>query len=225
MLIGGFQKFTLSDFPGKSAAIIFTRGCNFRCPWCHNHELIDPCIHNLPGENPPPDSLSIVRFLEKRAGLLDGVVITGGEPTIQDGLLDFIRMIRMIGYMVKLDTNGSRPEVLADLINEGLVDYFAMDIKAPFEKYSILAGKQVDLDSIRRSIELLAGSGIQHEFRTTHVPDLLSESDILDLSSLVPPGSNWKVQKYRKQQEKIGESQVTQIPEPENPDLLLHFSL
>ncbi|MCK4539369.1 MAG: anaerobic ribonucleoside-triphosphate reductase activating protein [Candidatus Krumholzibacteria bacterium] len=223
MLIGGFQKFTLSDFPGRSAAIVFTRGCNFRCPWCHNHELIDPFIRNLPGESSPPDALSIIRFLEKRVDLLDGVVITGGEPTIQEGLQAFLRTVKALGYMVKLDTNGSRPEVLVDIIDEGLVDYFAMDIKAPFEKYDILAGKRVDLDSIRRSIELLAGSGIQHEFRTTHVPDLLSESDILDLSSLVPPGSKWKVQKYRDHQKKTGEPHIAPTPEPENPELFLHF--
>ncbi|MBU8922446.1 MAG: anaerobic ribonucleoside-triphosphate reductase activating protein [Bacteroidales bacterium] len=225
MLIGGFQKFTLSDFPGRSAAIVFTRGCNFQCPWCHNHELIDPCVHDLPGESSPPDSLSIIRFLEKRAGLLDGVVITGGEPTIQKGLQDFIHRVRTLGYMVKLDTNGSQPEVLADLIDKGIVDYFAMDIKAPFYKYGILAGKQVDLDSIRRSIELLACSGVPHEFRTTHVPDLLSESDILDLSSLVPPGSRWTVQKYREHPEKTGEPHITSTPESQNPELFLHFSL
>ena len=223
MLIGGFQKFTLSDFPGISAAIVFTMGCNFRCPWCHNHELIDSFTHDLPEKSSPPDCLSIVRFLEKRAGLLDGLVITGGEPTIQEGLQDFIRMVKALGYLVKLDTNGSRPEILSDLIDAKLIDYFAMDIKAPFEKYDILAGKHIDLDSIRRSIELLAGSGIQHEFRTTHVPELLSESDILDLSSMVPSGSKWKVQKYRKPPEKSGAAHIAPFFEPEDPGLLLHL--
>jgi pyruvate formate lyase activating enzyme len=135
MKIGGLQKFSLLDYPGKISAVVFTQGCNFRCPYCHNPELVDPerfqeCI--------PEDE--IFAFLETRRGKLEAVTVTGGEPTIQNGLSSFVRRIKDMGFMVKLDTNGSRPEVLEELIRHKLIDYIAMDIKAPLEKYEAVTG-------------------------------------------------------------------------------------
>ena len=193
MLIGGFQRFSLSDFPGRSCAIVFTQGCNFRCPWCHNASLI-------PGSSRTKTTFSedlILGFLASRAGMLDGVVITGGEPTVQHHLPDFARRIKSLGYAVKLDTNGSLPRMLSRLLGAGLVDYVAMDVKAPLGRYSALAGIQTPTEAIAESISLIAGSGVGHEFRTTLVDGMLSESDIPAIRSLLPPGSKHKIQKYR----------------------------
>ncbi len=193
MLIGGFQRFSLSDFPGRSAALVFTQGCNFKCPWCHNASLIpcSPVTETVFSEDP------ILEFLVSRAGMLDGVVITGGEPTVQPDLPDFARRIKSLGYAVKLDTNGSRPRMLSRLFGEGLVDYVAMDVKAPIVRYSALAGIQAPVEAVSESISLIAGSGIGHEFRTTLVDGMLSESDIPAIRSLLPPGSKHRIQKYR----------------------------
>ena len=193
MLIGGFQRFSLSDFPGRSAAIVFTQGCNFRCPWCHNAALIP---REPRGETVFSDDL-ILGFLASRAGMLDGVVITGGEPTIQQDLPDFARRVKSLGYELKLDTNGSVPRMLSRLLEAGLVDYVAMDVKAPFGRYPALAGIQTPPEAVSESISLIAGSGIAHEFRTTLVDGMLSESEIPLIRSLLPPGSKHRIQKYR----------------------------
>lgn len=193
MLIGGFQRFSLSDFPGRSSAIVFTQGCNFRCPWCHNASLI-------PGAPRTKTAFSedlILGFLASRAGMLDGVVITGGEPTIQSDLPDFARRMKSLGYAVKLDTNGSLPRMLSRLLGAGLVDYVAMDVKAPIDRYAALAGIKTPAEAIAESISLIAGSGVEHEFRTTLVDGMLSESDIPAIRSLLPPGSKHKIQGYR----------------------------
>ncbi|MCU0638626.1 MAG: anaerobic ribonucleoside-triphosphate reductase activating protein [Candidatus Krumholzibacteria bacterium] len=193
MLIGGFQRFSLSDFPGRSAALVFTQGCNFRCPWCHNASLI-------PGSPRTENTFSedlILGFLASRAGMLDGVVITGGEPTLQPDLPDFASRMKSLGYAVKLDTNGSQPRMLSRLLAAGLVDYVAMDVKAPFGRYSVLAGIQTSVEAVAESISLIAGSGVGHEFRTTLVDGMISESDIQAIRSLLPPGSKHRIQKYR----------------------------
>lgn len=193
MLIGGFQRFSLSDFPGRSAALVFTQGCNFRCPWCHNASLIP----RTPRAEIAFSEDLILEFLASRAGMLDGLVITGGEPTVQPDLPDFARRIKSLGYEVKLDTNGSHPRMLSRLLVEGLVDYVAMDIKAPFGRYSALAGIETPTEAIAESISLIAGSGVGHEFRTTLVDGMLSESDIPAIRSLLPPGSKHRIQRYR----------------------------
>jgi len=154
MKIGGLQKFSLLDYPGKISAVIFTQGCNFRCAYCHNPELVDPerfqaCI---PEEE-------VFAYLKKRRGLLEAVTVTGGEPTIQKGLIPFIRRIKAMGYLVKLDTNGSMPEVLEELIRQKLIDYIAMDIKAPLEKYEDVIGVPVNWEIIRQSIDVIKESG------------------------------------------------------------------
>lgn len=166
MLIHGFQKLTLLDFPGKVACTIFIAGCNFRCPYCHNSELIGTKI------DPVTDSAEFLRFLEKRKGTLDGVAITGGEPLLNPELPALIKDIRSLGYPVKLDTNGSLPGRLAPLLSDGLLDYVAMDIKNSPEKYAAAIGlpaDRFDLSPVCESVRLLMSSGVDYEFRTTVV--------------------------------------------------------
>ncbi len=202
MKIGGFQKFSLSDFPGHTAAIIFTQGCNFRCSWCHNSRLIT----TLPNAETLIPEEEVMGFLRARSRQLDGVVLTGGEPTIQKGLTGFIRSLRDMGLMIKLDTNGSNPEVLNSLIHEGLLDYIAMDIKAPMDIYSRLTGIELPIEKITKSLGIISGSTVKHEFRTTYVKNLLSEADIRKIASIIPPGSPHRVQKYRKTENRLPES-------------------
>ncbi len=191
MKIGGLMPLSLSDFPGRVAAVIFTQGCNFRCPFCHNGNLI-------PMDREPGDLLreeEIFSLLAARCGKLGGVVISGGEPTLQPDLPDFLLALKELGYAIKLDTNGSRPEVLARVLP--LVDYVAMDLKAPLPCYARLAGVAVAPKKIRQSIELLAASGVEHEFRTTAVEPLLDQRDLDEIFALVPVGSKYRVQPFR----------------------------
>ena len=175
-IIGGIQKTTLVDFPGKVAAIVFTQGCNFRCGYCHNPELLE---HSKNSDFNKNDFLD---FLKTRIGKLDGVVITGGEPTLQKGLYDFIKEIKSLGFAVKLDTNGTNPIIVEKLINDNLLDYIAMDIKAPFDKYTKITGVGVDIENIKRSIELIKNSSVDYEFRTTVLKSQLSLMDLFLVS-------------------------------------------
>jgi len=179
MKIGGFVKSSLVDYPGKVAAVIFTQGCNFRCAYCHNRRLVYP---ELFGEEIVFEE--IFSFLEKRRSLLDGVVFCGGEPTLQDDLCEKILKVRSLGYAVKLDTNGSRPEILAEALP--LLDYLAMDIKAPFGPgYSRVCGVEVDEWEISRSMLLIRASGVNYEFRTTVDPRFLSADDIVSIRAML----------------------------------------
>ena len=164
MTIGGFQKLSLTDFPGHLAAIVFTRGCNFRCPYCHNPELVDPGRYT----SPVPDE-EVFRFLKSRRGQLDGVVVTGGEPTVHADLPQLLRRIQELGFAVKLDTNGSRPDRIQSLVEERLLDYVAIDIKASALAYESAAGVAVDHKAVRRSVELVISSHVRHELRLTVV--------------------------------------------------------
>ena len=193
MNIGGFQPFTLSDFPGRTAAIVFVQGCNFRCPYCHNRQLWPP-KSDVATNTTENDVLS---YLRQRQGCISGLVITGGEPTLQTDLVNFIREVRRLGLAVKLDTNGSRPEVVETLFKEELVDYIAMDVKAPYTKYDLLCGGTVDESAIRKSIRIIAGSDIRHHFRTTFYPALLSESDLKSIRKMLPPTSDYCIQTYQ----------------------------
>lgn len=174
MTIAGLQKMTLLDFPGKVACTVFLQGCNFRCPFCHNSGLLDA---------KGTDCLSqeeLLAFLQKRAGLLEGVCITGGEPTLQKDLPELLRAIKALGYAVKLDTNGTRPEVLKSLVDQALVDYVAMDIKNSPERYAETAGiTKLDLAKIEESMVFLMRVGVPYEFRTTVVQQLHSTEDVL----------------------------------------------
>lgn len=179
MNIAGVQKVTLLDYPGKVACEIFTQGCNFECPFCQNSSLIP--ITNT-GEFSEEE---IFEYLNLRKNILDGVVITGGEPTVQKDLKSFIKKIKDLGLLVKLDTNGGNPKVLQELIDEDLVDYVAMDIKNIFNKYNITAGKKINLDNIKKSIEILKASKIDYEFRTTIIKEMHSLDDIVSICKLV----------------------------------------
>ena len=191
--IGGFQPFSLSDFPGRAAAILFTQGCNWRCPFCHNRSLWT----RTPPEPPIKTAAEVYAFLKERQGRLGGLVVTGGEPTLQEELSGFLGGVKSLGLAVKLDTNGSRPEVVEALLAAELVDYIAMDVKAPVEKYDQLCGCPVDMDAVRRTMALIADSGRPHHFRTTFYPDLLSEADIEEIQDLIPPRSELKLQAYQ----------------------------
>ena len=197
MRIGGLQKFSLIDYPDKFSCIIFTQGCNFRCFWCHNPELVYPHLFK--------DTISenyVFSFLESRKNELEAVVVTGGEPTIQPDLVEFIEKIKKMGYLVKLDTNGSNPHILEKLLKNKLVDYVAMDIKAPPEKYPLLIGKDIDVSLIFKSIEVIENYSLDYEFRTTFVPFLLSEDDIEKIKKLVKDKRKYRVQSYREVREK-----------------------
>ncbi|CAG34794.1 anaerobic ribonucleoside-triphosphate reductase activating protein [Desulfotalea psychrophila] len=191
MRIGGLQKFTLSDYPGVPAAIIFTQGCNYRCPFCHNGNL-------LPMQGSEEIEVEeVLSWLRERQGKLDGVVITGGEPTLQADLGSFICQIREMGYKIKLDSNGSHPEVLEKLLDQGLIDFVAMDVKAPAAKYSRLCGVKVNLEHIEQSMEIIAKSGVEHLFRTTYVEAFLDEADLAEIRGLIPTGSTYVQQSFR----------------------------
>ncbi len=177
MRIAGLQKLTLLDFPEHMACTVFTHGCNFRCPFCHNAALVVEDDGAEYGEE------EFFTFLNKRRGILDGVVITGGEPLMAKGIEDFIRRIKGMGVMVKLDTNGSFPERLSALLAENLVDYVAMDIKALPEKYETAVGVPVKIEHILESVALLRTSGVPHEFRTTVVKGIHTEEEIVAIAS------------------------------------------
>ncbi|MBU1077298.1 MAG: anaerobic ribonucleoside-triphosphate reductase activating protein [Spirochaetes bacterium] len=188
MKIGGLLKFSLIDYPGKIAAVIFTQGCNFRCPFCHNSELVLSELYGtLYSEQ------NILKLFNSRKGFLEGVVITGGEPTIQEGLADFLKEIKRSGFSVKLDTNGSNPDVLNNLITRKLIDYIAMDIKAPFDKYDTVTDSDVNIDDIRSSIGIIESSGLEYEFRTTVVQPFLNIKDLQTMGTYFKDKSRYKI--------------------------------
>lgn len=192
MRIDGLQKMTLLDFPGKVACTVFTGGCNFRCPFCHNALLVT----KLP-EKPDYSEDEILSFLEKRTGLLDGVAITGGEPLLNPDIADFIRKIRSMGYAVKLDTNGSFPERLKAIVGEGLVDYVAMDIKNRKEKYAETIGlKNLDLSKIEESVEFLKSGAVDYEFRTTVVEQFHTVEDIRAAAEWISGAKRYFLQNF-----------------------------
>ena len=215
MFISGFHKTTLLDYPGCIAAAIFTGGCNFRCPFCHNSGLVqDPFKEGLVPED------EVLAFLDKRKKILKGVCITGGEPTLQPDLPDFIGKVRKMGYRVKLDTNGYRPEVLRELLESGLLDYAAMDIKNCPEKYGAAAGLippgnagGFELGKIEESIKLLLDGQIDYEFRTTVVKELHTVEDIAAIGAWVKGTPAYYLQKFEDSGHIIGEGYHEPDPE------------
>ncbi len=179
MRISGLQKMTLLDYPGKIACTVFLGGCNFRCPFCHNGELLDGSAETIMEEQ------ELLNFLSKRKGLLDAVCVSGGEPTLQAGLPDFFQKIKAMGYLTKLDTNGSRPEILKELVRRNLVDYVAMDIKNAPDRYAQTAGAAVQLDKIEESIRFLAEDHVDYELRTTVVAQLHDDESIQQMGQWV----------------------------------------
>lgn len=192
MLIKGIQKLTLLDYPGKTACTLFTGGCNFRCPFCHNSELV---LAPNDVESIPEDE--VYAFLKKRRSLLDGVCITGGEPTLQSDLIEFIEKLKSFGYAVKLDTNGYEPEKLKKIMDSGMVDYIAMDIKSSPRNYARIAGiKELDFSRIERSVKLISNSSIEHEFRTTVVNQLHSKQDFIEIGRWLKGEERYFLQQF-----------------------------
>lgn len=186
------MKTSLIDYPGKLSAIIFTTGCNFRCPYCHNPELVLPekFLPAIPEQE-------ILSFLRQRRKYLDAVTVTGGEPCIQHDLQEFLGRLKEMGYLVKLDTNGSIPDMLKDIIEARIVDYIAMDVKAPAGKYKYIAGIETDIEKIKKSISLILNCGQAYEFKTTVVKGLLQKDDFEEIGSLVKGARLLFLQKFK----------------------------
>ena len=191
MKIGGFQKISLSDYPGTICAVVFTQGCNFRCPYCHNPELVDPDRYS-----PLIDEAEVLAFLKKRRGKIEAVTLTGGEPTIQRDMKRFLSLLRKMGFRIKLDTNGSRPDVLKKIIDQELIQYVAMDLKGPLNHYGRIVCAKAQTADIIHSIDLIRSSGIEREFRTTAVLTLLNPDDVLETARLIAPTDRYILQTF-----------------------------
>ena len=193
MVISGLQKLTLLDYPEHTACTVFTPWCNWRCPFCHNASLV-----LRPDSQPLIDPEELFAFLRKRHGLLDGVAVTGGEPTLQKDLPDFLRRIKDAGFDVKLDTNGTHPAMLRQILSEGLADYVAMDIKAGRDNYPAVTGTlRPGLDAVEESAGLLMASGVAHEFRTTVVRELHTEADFEDIAQWLRGEKRYFLQSFK----------------------------
>ena len=189
MRIGGFNKLTTQDFPGNLACIIFTNGCNFDCDYCYNRDLVESHAPEISEEE-------IFSYLNQRKNMLDGVVISGGEPTIWNDLIPFMEKIKELGLKIKLDTNGYRPELLKEILDKNLVDYIAMDIKALFNEYYKIVNRKLDTDKLIESINLIKKSKVDHEFRTTIIKGFHTIED-LDKIVEVIDGSPYYLQNFR----------------------------
>lgn len=194
MQISAVQKLTLLDFPGRTACTIFTPGCNFRCGYCHNAEFVLPEKIEKIKDSFIPEAAAF-NFLEKRKGLLDGVCVTGGEPTMQSDITDFFTKVRELGFATKLDTNGSRPEVVKELLGKNLLDYIAMDIKASPEKYKDLVGIEI-ADKVTETRDLIMQSGIDYEFRTTVVRELFDENEFKKTLEFIRGAKRYALQNF-----------------------------
>ncbi len=199
MNIQGYQKLTLLDFPGKTACTVFTGGCNLRCPFCHNAGLVRT---PLAEQNATEEVLG---YLAQRRGILDGVCVTGGEPLLQPDLADFLRDVRDLGYAIKLDTNGTLPDRLADLLGQGLVDYVAMDVKSSPQGYDLATGATVDVAVYDRSIRLLRDSGLPHEFRTTAVGGIHTPADFAAIGQWLAGADAYYIQRFVDSGQLLGE--------------------
>lgn len=208
--IKGLQKTSLIDYPGRVCCVIFFGGCDFHCPFCHNTELV-----LNPEKLPAIPEEEFLGFLTKRKKWLDGVVLGGGEPCIQQGLPGFIRKIKNLGFLVKLDTNGSKPEMLERLLKEKLLDYVAMDIKASLEKYDQAAGVKVNKNTVQRSIDLIRNSGVEYEFRITVLPRLHSKQDLFSIGKWLRGSRRFFIQQFRNEKTLNPEFQKEDVFKPE----------
>jgi pyruvate formate lyase activating enzyme len=189
MQLGGIVKSTLLDYPGQIACVLFTLGCPYDCFYCHNRELVD-------GKGPLLGIETVRKFLTSRQGLLQGVVISGGEPTLQPDLIEYCSHLKEKDFKVKLDTNGSSPEVVEELIFLRLVDYIALDVKAPWQRYGEICGKRADPSKVQKTLSLLKDSDIWWETRTTIAPTL-GKSDLLQIANQMPKVPLWRLNRYR----------------------------
>ncbi len=192
--IGGLQKFTLIDYPGKLACTVFLTGCNFRCPFCYSSELVLP---EKIKKQPKISEKEFFTFLKEKKGLLEGIVLCGGEPTLNKDLPDFIKKIKKFGYLIKLDTNGSSPQLLKMLIDENLIDYIAMDIKLPKERYPEIFGKSVKIEDIEESIKILKEGKVDYEFRSTILPKIHTKKDIIKMAEWIKDAKIYYLQQFR----------------------------
>lgn len=191
MNIGGLQQTSLLDYPNQISAIIWTIGCNLHCPFCYNKDIVEGNVHSIPEKE-------VLTFLKKRQGMLDALVITGGEPLLQSDITNFIQKVRQLNYLVKIDTNGMFPEQLNVLLENELIDYVAMDIKAPKQKYPLLSGvKTLDLLDIESSIKLIQKKAPDYEFRTTFVPQLLTKEDIVEIAHWLQGSQRFYLQQFK----------------------------
>lgn len=194
MLIKGLQKLTLLDYPGKCACTVFTFGCNMRCPFCHNSSL----VIKREGDDYAVSEEEFFKFLNSRKGILDGVALTGGEPLLQPDIEDFLKKIKELGFLVKLDTNGTSPKKLESLIEAGLVDYVAMDIKNSPEKYPLTVGvKDFDIAPVKESVKLLLSGNVDYEFRTTVCKELFTLEDFEKISEWIFGAKNYYLQGFK----------------------------
>ncbi|VVB74483.1 7-carboxy-7-deazaguanine synthase [Candidatus Tiddalikarchaeum anstoanum] len=190
VIIKGFIESSFIDYPGKIACVIFTAGCNFYCHYCHNPELVTP-------EPPFLSEDQVLKKIDNKRDWIDGIVISGGEPTMHKDLPKFIEKVKEKGLMIKLDTNGSNPDMLKELLDKKLIDYVAMDIKAPLEKYDKITQEKCNVDDIRKSIDLIQHSGIPYEFRTTILPSLVSEHDLIKIGQVLEGSELFVIQQFR----------------------------
>jgi len=208
MHIGGFQKNSLIDFPGNIACVVFTSGCNFICPYCHNPDLAAGSVHGAgsPHDQDIYDQDTIFSFLKKRKGQLTGVAITGGEPTLQADLIEFCQRLRKMGYNIKLDSNGTRPHILENLLDKQLIDYLAMDIKTSLANYPLVIKGNFDVKKISESIELIMQKAPAYEFRTTCARPFVSLEIMADIAEMIKGAKRYVLQKC---------SQNVQVLDPE----------
>lgn len=207
MKIGGFQKTSLLDYPDRISAIVWTSGCNFRCPFCYNKSLALGTAELFPQDE-------ILSFLSKRKSLLEGVVISGGEPLLHDDIIDFIKRIKDLRLLVKIDTNGAFPERLSELLEQQLVDYVAMDVKAPKKKYPELTGVGTDLSKIEASIDLLKTKAPAYEFKTTFIPGLLTKEDIIEIAQWLKGADTYFLQQFKIKTPLLSPTLETIVPYP-----------
>lgn len=217
MIIAGLQKSTIIDFPGRVACTVFLAGCNFRCPWCYSPHLVLPEMIKEQPEIPREEFFS---FLDSRKGLLEGVVICGGEPTTNEDLPEFAEKIKEMGFLVKLDSNGSNPQMLRQLIGQKLVDYIAMDIKGPKERYGKFVGRDIDVGKIQESIDVLKEGRIDYEFRSTLVSSLHRKEDVMKMAEWIKGAKKYYLQSFR--QEKTIDPEFEKVP-PYSQDALLEI--
>ena len=210
MLIAGFSKLSMLDYPGKLSAVIFAPYCNMRCWYCHNAQILSGDVPLLPEDY-------VMDYLEKRKNMLEGVVITGGEPTLRPDLLRFMEGIKALGYLVKLDTNGTSPKVVKSAIERKLVNYIAMDIHAPESKMREISRTAVNMDDIKESVWLTMSSGVDYEFRTTFAPTLDSD-DLLEIAEIIKGTKAFYLQQYRPVIPKEGERPVVAMPPAHSPE-------
>ena len=223
MKIGGLQKVTLVDYPGKIACTVFLSGCNFRCPFCYSKELVLPVDIK---KQPEIDSKKFFAFLKERKGMIDACVLCGGEPTINNDLKGFIKEIKKIGYLIKLDTNGYLSERLKELIDENLLDYIAMDVKSCFKDYSLATGINIDISKIKESIGLIKNSGIDYEFRTTIVLGIHTKESIVEMANDIGKAKKYFLQTFHGEKETIDPAYTNLKPFPEEDlkEVLKEFS-